>query len=86
MDRTAVTYRVEFHASALAQLDGLPPEAFDALVDQIVKLVDAPWNAQPLSPSEPHFRQCQFGGLGLLSFYLDEQQESLRIFDVTWVG
>ncbi|NEA35524.1 hypothetical protein [Streptomyces sp. SID13031] len=77
---------MEFHAAALAQLDGLPPEAFDALVDQVVKLVDAPWDAQPLSPDEPQFRQCQFGGLGLLSFYVDDDGRVLRIFDVTWAG
>jgi hypothetical protein len=37
-----VTYRVEFHASALAQLQGLPPLAFDALVERGTKLVGAP--------------------------------------------
>lgn len=81
-----MSYRVEFHASALAQLDGLPPEAFDALVDQVVKLVDAPWDAQALSPDEPQFRQGQFGGLGLLSFFVDDREQVLRIFDVTWAG
>ncbi|WBQ04840.1 hypothetical protein [Kribbella sp. CA-293567] len=81
-----MTYRVDFHAAAFAQLDGLPSEAFDALVDHVVKLVDAPWDAQLLSPDEPQFRQSQFGGSGLISFHLDDHRRLLRIFDVTWVG
>ena len=50
-----MTYRVEFHAAALAQLEGLPPPAFDALVERVTKLVS-------------------------------EQNQLIRIFDVTWVG
>lgn len=81
-----MTYRVEFHASALAQLQGLPPTAFDALVDRVSKLVDAPWEAQPLYLDQPEFRQSLFGEFGLLSFHVDDQNSLLRIFDVTWVG
>jgi hypothetical protein len=81
-----VTYRVEFHASALAQLQGLPPSAFDALVERAGKLVGAPWETQTLDQDEPSFRQCIFGGLGLRSFHLDDDRELIRIFDVTWAG
>ncbi|WP_143465955.1 type II toxin-antitoxin system RelE family toxin [Kribbella sp. ALI-6-A] len=81
-----MTYRVEFHATALAQLDGLPTEAFDALVRRATELVSAPWDSLPLSPEEPAFRQTTFHPLGLLSFYLDADRELIRIFDVTWVG
>jgi hypothetical protein len=81
-----VTYRVEFHASALAQLQGLPPLAFDALVERVTKLVGAPWDTQTLDQDEPSFRQCLFGDLGLLSFHVDDDREQIRIFDVTWVG
>lgn len=81
-----MSFRVEFHAAALAQLQGLPPHAFDALVERVAKLVSTPWEAQILDPSEPNFRQCIFGSLGLLSFYVDEQRELIRIFDVTWIG
>lgn len=81
-----MTYRVEFHATALAQLHGLPTEAFDALVRRATELVADPWDSLALDPSEPTFRQTTFHALGLLSFYLDADRELLRIFDVTWVG
>lgn len=58
-----MSYRVEFHASALAQ-----------------------WETQTPDRDEPSFRQCTFGGLGLLSFHVDDDREQIRIFDVTWVG
>ncbi|MET7282227.1 hypothetical protein ABZS29_28610 [Kribbella sp. NPDC005582] len=77
---------MEFHASALAQLQGLPSEAFDALVERVTKLVSAPWETQTLDQDEPSFRQCTFGDLGLLSFHVDDDREQIRIFDVTWVG
>lgn len=81
-----MSYRVEFHASALAQLHGLPPSAFDALVESVSKLVSAPWETQTLDRDEPNLRQCIFGDLGLLSFHIDDGRELIRIFDVTWAG
>jgi hypothetical protein len=40
-----VTYRVRFEAYALVQLNGLPSDAFDALVERVVDLVEEPWDA-----------------------------------------
>lgn len=80
--RQTVTYRVEFHASALAQLQGLPSSAFDALVERVSKLVGAPLETQILDRDEPNFRQC----LGLPPFHVDDDREQIRIFDVTWGG
>jgi hypothetical protein len=38
-----VSYRVEFHASALAHPQGLPSSAFDALVERVSKIFDVTW-------------------------------------------
>ncbi|MGW1344073.1 hypothetical protein ACWCOV_23720 [Kribbella sp. NPDC002412] len=81
-----MNFRVDFHASALAQLQGLPPSAFDALVDRVSKLVSAPWDSQSLDRDVPAFRQCTFGDFGLLSSYVDHDRELLRIFGVVWAG
>lgn len=77
---------MEFHASALAQLHGLPSPAFDGLVERAAKLVGAPWDSQPLEPGNAAFRQCTFGAFGLLSYYVDESHEVIRIYNVTWAG
>lgn len=83
-----MSYRVWFERGALVQLNGIPPDAFDALVARVVDLVDAPWDASVMPPGDdPAYRMTTFGaGFGLLSFHVDDAQEIIRIFDITWVG
>ena len=83
-----MTYRVEFDGTALVQLNGLPPAAFDALVQRVVALVEEPWDADLMAPrNDPAERQATFGeGYGLLSFHVDDADELIRIFDIAWIG
>jgi len=83
-----VTYRVRFEAYALVQLHGLPREAFDALLDRVVELVEAPWDAVVMPPGDdPAYRRTVFGsGWGLLTFHVDDNAELIRIFDLIWIG
>ena len=83
-----MTYRVRFEAYALVQLHGLPSEAFDVLLDRVVELVEAPWDAVVMPPGDdPAYRRIVFGsGWGLLTFHVDDNAELIRIFDLTWIG
>jgi hypothetical protein len=83
-----VNYRVEFEGLALVQLNGLPPDAFDALVERVIELVHAPWDAELMErDGDSAWRQVVFGlGLGLLSFRVDDLAELIRIFDIAWIG
>ena len=83
-----MTYRVRFEAYALVQLHGLSSEAFDALLDRVVELVEAPWDAVVMPPGDdPAYRRTVFGsGWGLLTFHVDDNAELIRIFDLTWIG
>jgi hypothetical protein len=83
-----VTYRARFEAYALVQLHGLPSEAFDALLDRVVELVNEPWDAVVMPPgNDPAYRQSVFGsGWGLLTFHVDDNAELIRIFDLIWIG
>ncbi len=83
-----MTYRVRFEAYALVQLHGLPREAFDALLNRVVELVDEPWDAVVMPPgNDPAYRQSVFGsGWGLLIFHVDDNAELIRIFDLIWIG
>ena len=83
-----MTYRVRFEAYALVQLHGLPNEAFDALLDRVVELVEAPWDAVVMLPGDdPAYRRTVFGaGWGLLTFHVDDNAELIRIFDLIWIG
>ena len=83
-----MSYLVRFEGKALVQLHGLPAVAFDALVERVVDLVDAPWDADLIDRGgDPAFRQVTFGrGSGLLSFRVDDTTEVIAIFDIAWIG
>jgi hypothetical protein len=61
--------------------------AYEALMERIIRLVDAPWDAWPVYPDdESGFRETQFGEHGLLSFRVDDDAELLIIFNILWTG
>jgi hypothetical protein len=72
----------------VVQPNALPSEAFDALVERMIALVHAPWDAELMErDSDPAWRQVEFGqGLRLLSSHVDELAELIRIFDIAWIG
>jgi hypothetical protein len=43
-----------------------------------------PWDTMGVRPAEPEFRQAIFGTFGLVSFYVDDRVEVVRVYDVTW--
>jgi hypothetical protein len=60
---------------------------YDALMERIIRLVDAPWDAWPVYPDyDPEYRETQFGEHGLLSFRVDDDAEILIIFNILWTG
>lgn len=83
-----MSYRVEFDGKALVQLRGFPDDAFEALLARTIELVDAPWDAIVMPPGrDPAFRMTVFGnGWGLLTFYVDDYAELIRVFDLAWIG
>jgi hypothetical protein len=61
--------------------------AYAALMERIVRLVDAPWDAWKIYPNDdPDYRETQFGEHGLLSFRVDDDAELLIIFNILWIG
>jgi hypothetical protein len=83
-----VSYRVEFGGGAQAQFHSLPEHARDALVDWAAELAGQLWDAVIWPPGDdPRFREAMFGsGSGILGFYLDEDAQLIRIFDIVWIG
>ena len=83
-----MSYRVEFGGGAQVQFHSLPEYARDALVGCATELATRPWDAVVRPPGEdPRFREAVFGaGRGILGFYLDEDVQLIRIFDIVWIG
>jgi hypothetical protein len=53
-----------------------------------LELAMQPWDAMIRPPGEDrHFREAVFGsGSGILGFFLDEDAQLIRIFDIVWIG
>jgi hypothetical protein len=83
-----VSFRVEFGVGAQVQFHTLPQDAKDALVECAADLANRPWDAVARPPGDdPRFREKVFGsGNGILGFYIDDQSEIIRIFDIVWMG
>jgi hypothetical protein len=83
-----VTFRVAFAGDAAMHFHTLPIQAQDAVVQRAADLAERPWDARILPPGDdPAFRGTVFGdGRGLLSFYLDETEATIRIFAIVWLG
>jgi len=84
-----VSYRVEFGAGAQVQFHTLPERARDALIDRAADLAERPWDDAVVRPpgDDARFRETVFGsGHGILGFYLDENAQLIRIFDIVWIG
>ncbi len=77
---SAAAHKFSFHS--------LPEDAREALIEKAVELADQPWDAAIKPPgADLRFREAVFGsGNGLLGFYLDEDAQLIRIFDIVWIG
>lgn len=85
-----MSYRTTLTGRALLQFRDLigNPDAYEALIERILQLGDAPWDAWTVAAAgdEPAHRQTQFGQHGLLSFRADDEAEMLTIFSIIWAS
>jgi hypothetical protein len=84
-----VIYRVEFGGGAQVQFHTLPKDAREALIERAIDLAERPWDQAVVRPSGDDSRFCEtvFGsGYGVLGFYVDEDTQLIRIFDIVWIG
>jgi hypothetical protein len=82
-----VTYRAELSDRVLGQLGGLPAEALDALVATMAQVVEYPDDPmRTFSTDDPYVRRVEFGGLGLVTYVIDDARRTITLTDVTWMG
>jgi hypothetical protein len=83
-----VTYRVVFTGGAAAQFHELTEDIRDVLVARAVELAEEPWDATVLPPGDDRsLRETTFGdGLGLIGFHVNDDDETVRIFNILWIG
>jgi hypothetical protein len=82
-----VTYRAELSDRAAGQPGGFPSEALDALIATMAEVVEYPDDPMRTFPAgDPYVRRAEFGGLGLVTYVINDAQRTVTLTDVTWTG
>jgi hypothetical protein len=82
-----VIYRAKLSQQVLGQLGGFPAKAFDALIAVMAVVVEHPDDPMRTFPtSDSRVRRAEFGGLGLVTYAIDDALQTVTLNDVTWVG
>ena len=82
-----MTYRAELHDRVLGQLGNFPAKAFDALIAVMAEVVEYPDDPMRTLPtSDPYVRRAEFGGLGLVTYVIDDARQTVTLTDMTWTG
>jgi hypothetical protein len=68
-------------------LGNFPAQAFDALIAVMAAVVEYPDDPiRTLPTSDPYVRRAEFGGLGLVTYVIDDARRMVTLTDVTWTG
>lgn len=85
-----MSYRPNLVGHALTQFEDLRRDKiiYKTLMERIIRLVDEPWDAWPMTAPDggPPFREVEFGRYGLIDFRVDDNAETITIFNITWAG
>lgn len=84
-----MAYTVEFRTAAAQQTIPLSEDEYVTLIDALRAAARDPFDANhSMATPDVHVRRIEFGrhSVGLASVFIDVQAETLRVFDVRWVG
>lgn len=81
-----MSYSFTLHVSALAKMKGLPDDALTALAERTADLIEEPWDAAPSIPGRTDLRETTFGAMGFMFFAVDDEAETIIIYDLVWAG
>ena len=83
-----MSYSLDIDPLADQQIAALPQAALAALVDALTVVELVPWNGLPVNDSNPDgpVRQLPFGGLGMITYLVLDDQQRVDLLIVTWAG
>ena len=81
-----MTYRAELSERVLGQLGKFPAEALDALVAAMAEVIEYPADPLRTFPTGDPYVRREFGGLGLVTYVINDAQQTVTLTDVTWTG
>ncbi|MFI6503723.1 hypothetical protein [Nonomuraea typhae] len=81
-----MNYRVNFVAAASGQVPGLPAEAWQALVDELLIIgIDLHRRGVP-DVDDARFREQTFGAAGLVAYVIDDDAKTVHVYSIVWAG
>jgi hypothetical protein len=82
-----VTYRAELADRVLGQLGDFPAKALGALIIVMAAVVEYPDDPMRTFPTDdPYVRRAEFGGVGLVTYVINDARQTVTLTDVTWTG
>jgi hypothetical protein len=82
-----VVYRAGLDSKALTQLNGFPQDAMTELRLTMGAVVENPWDPLVTLPGgDAYERRALFGGMGIVTFTIDDANEEVTVTDITWAG
>lgn len=83
-----MSYSLDVDPLAEQQIAALPQTALTALTDALTVLELVPWNGLPVNEVNPDgaVRQLPFGGLGMITYLILDDQQRVDLLIVTWAG
>jgi hypothetical protein len=82
-----VTYRAELSDRVLGQLGDFPAKALDALIIVLAAVVEYPDDPMRTFPTDdPYVRRAEFGGVGLVTYVINDARQTVTLTDVAWTG
>jgi hypothetical protein len=83
-----VNYRPWLDGEALRQMGGLPPDAFDVLIQTVARICENPYDrliSMAVRDVDPQERMAELGDAGFIQFTVDEAVGLIRIYDLVWL-
>lgn len=83
-----VSYPLGIDPLAEEQIAALPPPVLTPLAEAFAVLEVVPWNGLPLNKDNPDgaVRQLPFGGFGMITYLILDDQRRVDLLIVTWAG
>jgi len=83
-----VSYSLDIDPLAERQIAALPQATLTSLAEALDILELVPWNGLPVNEANPGgaVRQLPFGGLGMITYLILDEQQRVDVLIITWAG
>lgn len=84
-----MTYRIEVHPEAEAEIDALPTHALQSLLEVFALLEVSPWSGRSVNEqaSDAPLRHLPFAaGAGMATYLILEREQEVHLVTLVWAG